>query len=157
MYVRDVDRRDDLRRRDYDNRDDWRRLRDHHDHYERHRECNLDDRPRRRPSGFDNGPPPGTFMQSGQPGMPQVGMMMPGFDVALIMPHRPNMPMPMPTTNTVNPKKQRELYIGNVRPLRRRDARAPVPTRELEHKGYNQPHWFVVAAGADRRGERADD
>ena len=58
-------------------------------------------------------PPPGIALAPGQPGMPQPGMMMPGMMGGIINANRPNMPVPL--MPGVNPKKQRELYIGNVR------------------------------------------
>lgn len=99
---RDYDRR---RRREYDDRDDRRR----DDRDERRRDDRDERRPRR--SGFADGPPPGVSVMPGQPGMPQPGMLMPGYGAPMV-PNRPNMPVPL--SSGINPKKQRELYIGNV-------------------------------------------
>jgi|MDTA01.2.fsa_nt_gb hypothetical protein len=109
------DRHDDRRgryddrdrgRRDYDDRDRDRRR----DYDDRGRDRDRD-RERRPRSGFQDMPPPGIALAPGQPGMPQPGMLLPGFNAPL-NPARPN--MPVMAAPSINPKKQRELYIGNV-------------------------------------------
>ena len=52
------------------------------------------------------------MVQPGMPGMPQPGMMIPGMMGMGAMSNRPNMPMSLGPA--LNPKKQRELYVGNV-------------------------------------------
>ena len=113
---RDYD--DDRRRRDYDDRG-----RDRDRDRDRDRERDYDRRPRR--SGFMDAPPDGASIMPGQAGMPQPGMMMPGFGGLPMNAFRPNLPASASAVPGVNPKKQRELYVGNVRARALQHARSP--------------------------------